>query len=68
LRILNQKNWHNQTFLGRIFSNDYHNPLLPSNSLYSLSHRLEPSERKKMAGGNSLHNNPDAFSLKIIPA
>jgi hypothetical protein len=55
-------------FLGRIFSNDDHHPILSPNSIYRLSHRLEPSPKEKMAGGNSLHNNTHAFSFKIVPA
>jgi hypothetical protein len=29
---------------------------------------MESSEKEKMAGGNSLHNNSHAFSLKIVSA
>jgi hypothetical protein len=54
--------------LGRVFSNDYHDPLLSANSLYIFSHGLESAEKEKMAGGNSLYNNSRAFSLKIISA
>jgi len=51
-----------------VFTYDYHNSLLSSNGLCRFSHHLEPSEKQKMAGGNSLYNHSHAFSSKIVQA
>ena len=56
-----------QNISWRVLTHDYDHSLLSTHCIHCLPHHLEPSEKQEMAGGDSLHHHPHAFSLKVVP-